>query len=220
MIIKTLAAFAATLLVVPAASAATVVVTPGSGQRSLSISNFDPLGQTFTAGATDITLQSFGFQFQTLNPGSANSPLTLTLYAGSGFAGASLGAFTLTPAGIPATRTPTFIDFAISGVTLTPGQVYTAALTSNSDRYGLIYGPDINLNTGALLGPDAYAGGRFVATNFNDAPCSTGLCDANFRYTAVAPTAVPEASTWAMMIGGFGLLGAGLRRRSVRVRFA
>lgn len=35
-----------------------------------------------------------------------------------------------------------------------------------------------------------------------------------------AASAVPEASTWAMMIGGFGLLGAGLRRRTVRVRFA
>lgn len=35
---------------------------------------------------------------------------------------------------------------------------------------------------------------------------------------AVAP--VPEASTWAMMVLGFGVLGAGMRRRSTKVSFA
>ena len=31
---------------------------------------------------------------------------------------------------------------------------------------------------------------------------------------------VPEPSTWAMMVGGFGLLGGAMRRRKVSVRFA
>lgn len=34
------------------------------------------------------------------------------------------------------------------------------------------------------------------------------------------PPAVPEPATWAMMIGGMGLVGAALRRRKVAVRFA
>jgi hypothetical protein len=38
--------------------------------------------------------------------------------------------------------------------------------------------------------------------------------------TAAAPAAVPEPATWAMMVGGFGLVGAALRRRKVSVRFA
>jgi hypothetical protein len=33
-------------------------------------------------------------------------------------------------------------------------------------------------------------------------------------------SAVPEPATWAMMIGGFGLVGASMRRRKVSVRFA
>jgi hypothetical protein len=31
---------------------------------------------------------------------------------------------------------------------------------------------------------------------------------------------VPEPATWAMMIGGFGLIGAAARRRKTRVVFA
>jgi hypothetical protein len=36
----------------------------------------------------------------------------------------------------------------------------------------------------------------------------------------VAAAAVPEPATWAMMAVGFGVVGAGLRRRKVSVRFA
>ncbi len=32
--------------------------------------------------------------------------------------------------------------------------------------------------------------------------------------------AVPEPATWAMMIAGFGLVGAAMRRRAAKVRFA
>ena len=35
-----------------------------------------------------------------------------------------------------------------------------------------------------------------------------------FTYTPGATAAVPEPTTWAMMIGGFGMVGFGLRRRS------
>jgi hypothetical protein len=30
--------------------------------------------------------------------------------------------------------------------------------------------------------------------------------------------AVPEPATWAMMIGGFGMVGAAMRRRKAQVR--
>ena len=32
--------------------------------------------------------------------------------------------------------------------------------------------------------------------------------------------AVPEPASWAMMVGGFGMLGAAMRRRKVNVSFA
>lgn len=34
-----------------------------------------------------------------------------------------------------------------------------------------------------------------------------------------APPSVPEPASWAMMLGGFGLVGAAMRRRKPRVRF-
>jgi hypothetical protein len=37
--------------------------------------------------------------------------------------------------------------------------------------------------------------------------------------TVPRPAAVPEPATWAMMIGGLGLAGAAMRRRTVAVRF-
>jgi hypothetical protein len=37
--------------------------------------------------------------------------------------------------------------------------------------------------------------------------------------TVPRPAAVPEPATWAMMIGGLGMAGAALRRRTVAVRF-
>lgn len=206
------AALAATLSFASPASAANVEIVSGSGQRSLSISNYAPLGQSFRI--VDTNLLSFGFQLQTLNPGAANSPLTLTLRSGSGVAGAVIATVTATAAGIPTTRTPTWFDFDLTGTLLTAGATYTALLTSTSARYGLIYGPNINLSTGAALGGDAYSDGTFVATGFTDATCGRGICDSNFRFSAVTPAApVPEPATWALLIGGFGAMSAVQRRR-------
>ncbi|MFA5989381.1 MAG: PEPxxWA-CTERM sorting domain-containing protein [Sphingomonas sp.] len=43
----------------------------------------------------------------------------------------------------------------------------------------------------------------------------------NFGAISFTISAVPEASTWALMIAGFGMVGAGMRtRRKVRVAFA
>lgn len=49
-------------------------------------------------------------------------------------------------------------------------------------------------------------------------PYATGLSEVRFNSAATA--AVPESATWAMMVGGFGLLGATMRRRQSKVAFA
>ena len=41
-----------------------------------------------------------------------------------------------------------------------------------------------------------------------------------FDNVAIQAGAVPEPTTWALMIGGFGLVGASMRRRSAKVSFA
>ena len=52
-----------------------------------------------------------------------------------------------------------------------------------------------------------------------------GVSDGDFGdnggfYTVTIDGAVPEPASWAMMIGGLGLVGATLRRRKAAVRFA
>lgn len=42
----------------------------------------------------------------------------------------------------------------------------------------------------------------------------------NYTVTIAVSPAVPEPTTWAMMIAGFGMIGGAMRRRTTRVRFA
>lgn len=61
---------------------------------------------------------------------------------------------------------------------------------------------EINLN-------GAFTDGRFGFYNYSQANVTyAGITD------DVLPPAIPEPTTWAMMIGGFGLVGAATRRRS------
>ncbi|NJC34318.1 hypothetical protein GGR88_001792 [Sphingomonas jejuensis] len=66
-------------------------------------------------------------------------------------------------------------------------------------------------------------GNRLDVNNFRPAFDSTGRLDgrsSQFAFDilgvdqASGPGAVPEPATWAMMIGGFGLIGTALRRRT------
>lgn len=41
-----------------------------------------------------------------------------------------------------------------------------------------------------------------------------------FMGTAAAPAAVPEPATWALMLGGFALVGTTMRRKKTVIRFA
>ncbi|WP_375392804.1 PEPxxWA-CTERM sorting domain-containing protein [uncultured Sphingomonas sp.] len=78
----------------------------------------------------------------------------------------------------------------------------------------------------ATLNPafQQFTSGSFVATAssgtllFLGAPTTTGDNDTALDLVtlvpaAAAPGGVPEPATWAMMIGGFGLVGASMRRR-------
>ena len=56
----------------------------------------------------------------------------------------------------------------------------------------------------------------FMAISSND---PRGVAFNSFSFTPTVTAGVPEPATWAMMIMGFGLIGAGLRRRSVKVAY-
>ena len=221
MFIKLLAALAVSAIAIPASAATTFEVRSGTDQRALTIASFQPLGQSFTA--TDTNLLSFGFRIQVLNANQPNTNLSLAIRSGTGNSGALIASSTLTPTGVPTDRTASWVDFALTGATLVSGQTYTALITSGNPRYALSYGPDINIYSQAPQGVDAYAGGSLFAPTYvaSDPTCNTGRCDASFRFTADTPaSAVPEASTWALLVAGFGGIGGALRRRRTTVSFA
>ena len=199
-----------------AAGAVTLEVVSGpTGARGVQIAAFGPLGQSFTA--VDSNLTSFGFQFQTFNAGAASAPVLWSLLAGEGLTGVVVASRTLNlPTNLPG-RTGVFYDFDITGTTVNVGQKYTAVLSTGTTRYGIALGPEYNIFTGQPLGGDAYTGGRALFTTMPFSNCTndaTSNCDLNFRVTGTtATTAVPEPASWALMLGGFGLVGGALRRR-------
>ena len=231
MTIFTQALLASTLVFALPGAANAQTVTIGSDvatNRAVTIGAFDPLGQSFTS-VTD-TLTSFGFEFTALNPSSANAPLTFSLFAGETLTGTSLftTSFTL-PATINSRTVEQFFDIALPNLTVVRGGQYTGVLTATSDRNALLVGPGLNVQTGVFTGGDAFAGGRLVGTPAPYANCAGAAnnCDANFRVTGnIIAAAVPEPSTWVMLLFGFAGAGAMLRRsarstgRRIRYNFA
>ena len=94
-------------------------------------------------------------------------------------------------------------------VPLDPSQNATNFLVGVVPAYNPDHQYSFQLNTGALTP---------VQLHF-------GVSDGNFSdnggsFEVTVSQAVPEPATWAMMIAGFGLVGAGMRRRKAVVRFA
>lgn len=213
----TAACAAAIACALPAAAATTQTLEVVSGTefpRAVTVSAADPLGQTFTA-FTD-TLTSVGFEFTTLN-NTANSDLSLSIYAGEALSGTSLfdAVFQL-PATLTNRNQREWVDIAVPSLALVQGQTYSLVLTATSSRAALITGPGFSSQQNRFFGGDAYLGGRLI-TDWTGiyANCrgTANNCDANFRVTGdLIAAAVPEPSSWALLILGFGVVGGALRR--------
>jgi hypothetical protein len=92
------------------------------------------------------------------------------------------------------------------------GDVIDLILAQNSSSLTIIPVPNGGASTGALflhttdwLGLDVTDANRNVTL--------TSLSGFDYRYAALAPPGVPEPTTWALTILGFGAAGAALRRR-------
>ncbi|QDZ06759.1 PEP-CTERM sorting domain-containing protein [Sphingomonas panacisoli] len=84
-------------------------------------------------------------------------------------------------------------------------------IADNGNANLSVYGLEIGIGSG-------WGGTFFGAVDNVQANFGTALSvNSNFEVQAAA---VPEPATWAMMIMGFGLMGASLRRRQATVRFA
>lgn len=199
---------ALTLWAAPSQAAETITVV--SGIRGVTIASNGPVAQTFVA--TDATLTNFAFQFATSISGTTTGAITFSLLEGAGIGGTTLATQTTALTGLiarPATN-PGFTDVFTGAAALRTGQAYTALLSGASSNVSLLFGPDSTSTR------DAYAPGVLIKNNALDRACGGNTyCDANFRFTtaAAAASAVPEPASWALMLTGFALAGAGLRRR-------
>ena len=104
--------------------------------------------------------------------------------------------------------------FTVRNVSVTSGsaQIVTSVeFFAESDGGGLAFGPTFNLTgpqlfTGAISAP-TFLTGSFALFAFDDQSAAGTLTISNLS------SAVPEPSTWAMMLLGFGAVGAIMRGR-------
>jgi hypothetical protein len=98
--------------------------------------------------------------------------------------------------------------------------LYLSRGSNGSDLFGMQFLSPLNL-TAANPGSQALSAFTSSFTGVDTslgALTFTSIDQVTFTSTLAAP--VPEPATWAMMIAGFGLVGAAMRRRPARVAVA
>ena len=154
----------------------------------------------FTNAAYSITLNGDTNNVFNFGAFTANDPLISSVIRVSGFGAATLGL-------------PTRIGVTNSGA---------VAFFSRSSSIGgadlldfrLATTPNLRAAFAPLLGTGVFALNQFV-----NVPSDLGAISLNQSsdvFFSASTSAVPEPATWAMMICGFGLAGAAMRRRHAR----
>ena len=181
------AATAAAVAMVAPATAATVVYETGS-EIDLTI---DPV--------TGVADGEFLFRVTNMTPGDGNFTATFTF--DSPFAGLASADASNSFVGMNFGE-----DIDFTSATLN-GQAGTI-INSGGASFASIFNAPAFLGTGNIL---TFSG------LLNPRRNGTGNADVTGSLNIAAVAAVPEPATWAMFILGFGVLGAGLRRRNAQV---
>jgi hypothetical protein len=184
-------------------------------------------GQTFTVGSAN-ALNGFTFY---LGGGAAN--VRAYVYAWNGHRAMGGAYYTSDVRAFGGTAGDAFeaLRFDVGAIDLVAGRRYVAFLTT-AELEQPATADTAWMPTAGTFGSDAYAGGDFVYTNggqslanivgydWDDTHGVFGDVQFQADFSVGATSGVPEPAAWAMMIGGFGLAGATLRRRRRSVRFA
>jgi hypothetical protein len=91
------------------------------------------------------------------------------------------------------------------------------ALNGNADVNRIAINGTIS---GLTIGAGQVFGIRWVDIDNSGSDDGMAIDDLAMTLTTSAPAAVPEPASWAMMLGGFGLVGSALRRRRASAAYA
>jgi hypothetical protein len=178
------------------------IVAPASAYQSFS-TTYDPLrvAQTLTVGVTG-TLTQVDIEYY----GNSNLIGLFNILSTSGGVPSStvIGTGSLSGNTLPVGGNQGWVSFKIS-LAVTAGDVIAIepAIT--------------NIGAGWALDPGGYAGGSgYISHTYIGSPASFAIesADLGFRtFVEAAATPAPEPATWALLVGGFGIVGGTMRRR-------
>ena len=214
-----LAALLASTLIAPiaAAEAKTAIAgfTGGSHFTGVDIATPLSVGYSFTANQA-VTVTSLGVYNDNFQGGSLQSSHDVGIFTTSGVL---LTSVTVTPL---STLQDGFRYSSIASLNLVAGNTYLIAAEYQNDSDG---DDSYYTGTSALQTASEITFGQAGFTNSDTLAApgnftnSNGRFGPNFQFE-LTTAAVPEPATWAMFIGGFGLIGSAARRRKVNVSFA
>jgi hypothetical protein len=179
---------------------ASLVVDQQQTDASVYMSGFyqEDLAQSFTPGYDNVAGAGIYLDHTT---GSGDVEVSIDLWSGGlpGQGGTHIAGGTAS-----SNHNNDWLDVFWSPVAVTTGGTYFLVFDADNTSYGI---------SGSTHNP--YANGQVYA---NVGYGSFSNYDYTFRtYSNDAPSAAPEPGAWALMILGFGGLGAALRRRGVAV---
>lgn len=217
-------------------SSAAIALAAAATPASAVLINFDTSPSGAVADGTLITNQyaSLGVTFSAILGGNSALAPVATMYAagpaGPNYAGNFLGNAANAAPGNPRYDIVRLVfNGTASGLSLSLNNfsmVGTTTFNAYNSAGTLIETFTTSANSGWAIRTLSSSGiARLDLLNniYNESPQFFGIDQLNFTLTPTATPGVPEPSSWALMIAGFGLLGGAMRRRSattVRVRYA
>jgi hypothetical protein len=161
----------------------------------VSIDQYSPIGQTFTA-VDDSTISTISFFFDVTDYLASPDTLTVSVYDGTGFNGSLLGSQVYSlPVSNPFNFFP--IDFSSSNITISQGSVYTLGISTTTTRWALGKNQILDSNGQPYGSPD-YVGGMAIINGSGD-----NNNDLAFQVTT---TVVPEPVSAVLFIIGASVL--------------
>jgi len=215
-------ALAATSLYASAISAASIVYQSGSLDHRISESNLfangKHLAEDFTI-ASDVKLSKFVFNAFTNSKTAPVQDVDLRIYKDQGN-----GPGQLLFSGLLAISSITNVGEDVSGFHLTDYAVNLPDWIVGAGNYfvSLNIRPDQSDIYWTLIGDPANPGNNWISSTGDAGTYAPHNPENLFRFEgSVVAAPAPEPASWAMMLGGFGLVGGALRtaRRRTAVAF-